>query len=392
MSPHARRLTAALGGLAAAGALVMSTCQGTAQATVASHGKVPDNVLPFRMAATATAVAQVEEYWKPERLKAADDATPKTADPKPKAAASGAASSEDAASAGGTGTAAIATTATTAAATASAGPNAPAIWAVPPAMPKKKLTKESPATIGKVYFRVGGKDFWCSASAVNAKNRSLVATAAHCAFDLRTNKAMENWIFVPSYRQGTQDAGLYVGHTATVHMEYSQGDYDYDYAFVTVYHGVKWQQSKNAKGQVTYKKTDVGPLQDNVGGQGITAGRPVAVQVTAFGYPAGPQPDGSRPYNGHTLKSCSGLTSGVRSPTYQLDHGIAIKNCDFTAGASGGPWLTAYSKTTGTGLLAGINSLSWNRKVDGKNDHISSAYFGAHVRTVYGYAETVKAR
>ncbi|MFI0419536.1 trypsin-like serine peptidase [Spongiactinospora sp. 9N601] len=389
MSPHARRLMTALGGLAAAGALVVPTSQGIAHATVTSYGSIPESVLSGKMATTAGAAEKVEEYWKPDRLKRADDSTPKTADPKVSSPSS--ASAGEAAAKAMSGLPTTASNAGPARAGGSSGTARVLPWTVAPAAPAKSgVTSVRPATVGKVYFRSGGKDYWCSASAVRAKNRSLVATAAHCAFDLRTNEPMENWIFVPAYRQGSHEAGIYVGHTVALDIKYSQGDYDYDYAFVTVHRGFKWQQGKDAKGQPTFRRVDMGLLQDNVGGQGITTGRPVAVNATAFGYPGGPQPDGSKPYNGHTLKTCSGLTSAVKSPTYQLEHGIAIKDCDFTAGASGGPWLASYSASRGAGLLVGINSLSWNRKVDGKNDHISSSYFGPHVRAVYGYVAGLK--
>jgi hypothetical protein len=358
------------------------------------------------MAQTAAQIKAVEEYWRPDRLKKADDSTPKTADPKPAAAASASSfsassSTAETASSSTAETSTAETTTARAAATQSAAAQAATAsaptsgtvtnastdpWTLQPAPPAKKTSAPS-ATVGKVFFRIGTKDFWCSASAVRAQNRSLVATAGHCAFDLRLNKSVENWVFVPAYRAGSQPAGIYVGHTLSTHIDYAKGDYDYDYAFVTVTRGFTWQATKDAKGQATYRRVDVGLLQDNVGGQGITVSRGESIMAAALGYPAGPQPDGSRPYNGHSLKACAGLTRKVASPTYMLDRGIAIKGCDFTAGASGGPWLIGYNKATGTGLLNGINSLSWNRKVDGKNDEISSPFFTAATQVVYNYAQ-----
>ncbi|MCG5214264.1 trypsin-like serine protease [Streptosporangium soli] len=360
------------------GAIVVPASAGAAYA-LAPSARVPSAVLSFPLAQSKAHVTAVEEFWKPDRLKKADDSTPKTADPKAEAASSAAA----ARSAGNTAATAV---------TAVTNPLSAALWTVQPALPTKKpATSTSPATVGKVYFRTGQKEYWCSATAVRAQSRSLVATAGHCAFDLRQNKAVDYWVFVPAYREGSQPEGIYVGHTLTMHTDYAKGDYDYDYAFITVHRGFKWEATKDAKGQSTYRKVDVGLLQDQVGGQGITAGRGASVAATAFGYPAGPQPDGSRPYNGHSLKSCAGQTRKVGSPTYLLDRGIAIKGCTFTAGASGGPWLIVYNPATGTGLLNGINSLSWNRKADGKNDEISSPYFNASTQIIYNYAQSLKA-
>lgn len=371
MFPRTRRLTAVLGGLTIACALAVPAFANASG--VRSHGLAPDGVESHALAPTRADAARVEAYWKPDRLNRATDSTPKTADPKPSAS-------------GGSGskTARLAT-----AATAKAGAAAP--WTVRPIRAKTGGTGAlAPKTIGKVFFRIGAKEYWCSATSVRAKNRSLVATAAHCVFDVRTGRPVQDWIFVPNYRQGQQPDGIYVGHTLVVHNRFAWlGDYDYDYAFVAVHPGFKWQATRDARGQISYRRVDVGRLQDNVGGQGITVGRGPAVTAIAFGFPAGPQPGGSRPYNGHVLKSCLGVTRKVIAPTYQLDHGIAIKKCDFTAGASGGPWLVGFNRLKGVGLLNGINSLSWNRTADGKNDEISSPYFDRTTQAVYNRAQGI---
>ncbi|GLW06282.1 peptidase [Microtetraspora sp. NBRC 13810] len=376
----------ALGGLTAASVIIMSAFSGMSAAAEPSR-KITAEVMSVPMARTGADVAKVEEYWRPDRLSKADNSTPKTADPKPVAPARAEVGSTAVTAAAKASPTAAAAPSTTESATA---PGLPAPWTVQPAPPAKALpVSTTPRTIGKVFFRIGAKEYWCSASAVRAQNRSLVATAGHCAFDVRSGKPVEYWIFVPNYRPGQQPDGIYVGHTLSLHLDYAgKGDYDYDYAFITVNKGFKWQAQKDAKGQLTYRRVSVGYLQDNVGGQGITAGRGTTVAATAFGYPAGAQPDGSRPYDGHSLKWCSGTTKKVVSPTYQLEQGISIKECDFTAGASGGPWLVVYNAGTGLGFLDGINSLSWNRK-GGKNDEISSPYFNTITQAIYNRAQSI---
>lgn len=387
MSPGIRRLLAALGGFTATGVLALSAFAGAsaAGATPVSAGALaPSYVETHALARSTAQVAAVEAYWKPERLKSANDFPPRTADPKPGGSRSSAAHG-----------AAQAVPTATAAATGQ--------WTVRPAQASQSAQEarggkkasggavaQAPKTVGKVFFRIGTQEYWCSASAVRAKNRSLVATAAHCAFDVRSGRPVQDWIFVPNYRKGEQPDGIYVGHTLVVHGKYAwEGDYDYDYAFVAVHPGFKWQAQKDAKGTISYHRVSVGRLQDNVGGQGITVNRGTTVQAVALGYPAGPQPGGSRPYDGHSLKSCSGTTRKVTAPTYRLDRGIAIKGCDFTAGASGGPWLVQYDPAKGIGYLNGINSLSWNRVPDGKNDEISSPYFDHTTQNVYNRAQSI---
>ncbi|MGP3936925.1 trypsin-like serine peptidase [Nonomuraea sp. KM88] len=105
-----------------------------------------------------------------------------------------------------------------------------------------------PKTIGKVFFvNSKGEKKWCSATSIQSKYRNLVATAGHCVYDTATNSAtMDKWVFVPGYYQGKSPWGIYVGKTAFTHYDFDvYEDYDRDYAFVTVYNGVKLDASKS---------------------------------------------------------------------------------------------------------------------------------------------------
>ncbi|MFC0862738.1 trypsin-like serine peptidase [Sphaerimonospora cavernae] len=107
-----------------------------------------------------------------------------------------------------------------------------------------------PRTSGKVFF-IGAdhKPHWCSATAVQSMHKNLVATAGHCVYDTKTDKAMlDKWVFVPGYYQGKTPWGIYVGKLAFTHFDFeTYADYDYDYAFVTVYNGVKVTGSKTSR-------------------------------------------------------------------------------------------------------------------------------------------------
>ncbi|MGI5154447.1 trypsin-like serine peptidase [Microbispora sp. CA-102843] len=98
-----------------------------------------------------------------------------------------------------------------------------------------------PRTTGKVFF-IGAdkKPHWCTATAVQSHYKNLVATAGHCVYDTKSNKAtLDKWVFVPGYYQGKTPWGIYVGKTAYTHYDYDvYEDGDRDYAFVTVYNGV----------------------------------------------------------------------------------------------------------------------------------------------------------
>ncbi|GII61847.1 hypothetical protein Skr01_19320 [Sphaerisporangium krabiense] len=106
--------------------------------------------------------------------------------------------------------------------------------------PTKVKNINLPKTIGKVFFTVGDKEYWCSASSIQSKYHNLVATAGHCVFDEGIqNGALDNWVFIPGYYQGKAPWGIYVGKAAYTHYDLAvYEDFDSDYAFVTVYNGI----------------------------------------------------------------------------------------------------------------------------------------------------------
>ena len=309
----------------------------------------------YPLAPTAADRQRVAAYWSPERLKRASSYEPRT---KPSSSTRAMSSSAEL---------------------------APARAAVTAAGPAAAAAASAPPMVGKVFFKVGDKEYWCSASVVHSQHRNLVATAGHCAFALNQNKPVENWIFIPSYRDGKADAGIFVGHTLYMHEDFSgKGDFDRDYAFVTVHRGFAWQPY-TIGGKVQYRMVDVGRLEDKVGAFRFAANLSLGRKVTVFGYPAGAHPDGSRPYSGQSVVSCAGTTERktVKAPTWQLERGVRLPHCGFTSGASGGPWVVGYNAVTRTGYLVGITSLTWNLNGGGRLNAISTPYFNAAARLVY---------
>ncbi|PZG15102.1 trypsin-like serine peptidase, partial [Nonomuraea aridisoli] len=243
-------------------------------------------------------------------------------------------------------------------------------------------------TMGKVYFRFGSKEYWCSGAAVAAKNRSVVATAGHCAYDSRQARAADYWIFVPNPgANGETPDGIYVGASISMHEDWSgKGDYDYDYAFVSVHRGFTWAAKDGG-----YVMQDVGTLQDNVGGLGLDLNKkPGTYTVTPFGYPAGAQPDGTTPYDGKSLRTCpTGPTRFTVAPARDVQKGVELQPCGFSAGVSGGPWVIGYDENHRLGNLNGVNSLTWNRNPGGFYDAVSSPYFDTTTGQVYRHAAAV---
>ncbi|WP_329428570.1 hypothetical protein OG339_04275 [Streptosporangium sp. NBC_01495] len=402
MSSRARRLTATLGGLVAACVTMTSTFAGSAAAGPL-YG-VPNGITSITLTKSSADMRRIAEYWSPARLKQAMDNVPATPGSPP---SSGSPSSASPSSSGPTGSATpgsataaaasnaretatgeTATTTTTGRKSSStSGSSAPVVR---PTLPKKRppASSSSPVTVGKVFFRIGTKDYWCSASSVAATNRNLVATAGHCAYDAKTGSQAEYWIFIPGYDKGDTPYGIYVGHSLNLHEDFvGKGDYDYDYAFVTVHDGFRWKAGKTSG---TYEMEGVGSLEDNVGGQGLVTNRGKGLSTVAFGYPAAPHPDGYRPYDGQKLKWCDGRTISVTAPARLVEQGIAL-TCGFTNGASGGPWLISYNSVNGVGYLNGVNSFAWDVNTDRRYDRISSPYFIASTYVVYHWAATQQA-
>ncbi|MEU4543296.1 trypsin-like serine peptidase [Nonomuraea dietziae] len=237
---------------------------------------------------------------------------------------------------------------------------------------------ELPQTSGKVFF-VGadGQPHWCSGTAVQSNFRNLVATAAHCVYDMEGAPAtVDKWAFVPGYSDGTTPSGLYVGKQAFVHGDFTQyRDHDRDFAFVNVYNGVV----PSTSGALTTS----GRLVDIVGGQGLAFNQTATPTVDVFGYPAGPHPDGTRPYTGETLERSTGQTFTMRLSSPPADQPIGVDSPFTGEGSLGSSWLEGYSDDHRLGYLNGITTGVSDTDGDGRYDTGVSPYFDSGLYTVF---------
>ncbi|MFF4129620.1 trypsin-like serine peptidase [Microbispora rosea] len=256
-----------------------------------------------------------------------------------------------------------------------------------------------PRTVGRVFFTLPGRNpldpkswKYCSGTSVQGRYRNVVATAGHCVYDPVTTQFYDNWVFVPSYWDGDQAGegkapyGIYPAKWFQVHDDFvAREDYDYDYAFVNVSSGFTLTPRKD-RGVTRYPRTPAGRLGDNVGGQGFTWNRSSKVTVFAFGYPAGPHPDGDRPFTGRTMKWCYGRSAPMPAvPKHDIREHLGIA-CGMTSGAGGGPWLMGYKSATRMGYLNGISSVAWDSDGNNRYDKISSPYFNGETYDVYKVA------
>ena len=261
---------------------------------------------------------------------------------------------------------------------------------------------------------------------MQSKYRNLVATAGHCAYNTDDDDhVLDHWVFIPGYYQGKAPWGIYAAKAAYVHYDFDvYEDYDRDYAFVSVYNGLRLRGiekitshevydqyvgpkdtvfelnadgsiKKDAQGRpivrwyLIYVLSDTGRLGDNVGGQGFAYNIKPGKYVFAFGYPAGEHPDGNKPYTGITQKWVYGKTSKtVVDSALKIEEQIGLK-ASVTYGFDGAPWLLKYNNNKRTGYVNGVTSTFIDSDGNDRYDYIGSPFFDGETYGVYKAAANV---
>jgi hypothetical protein len=207
---------------------------------------------------------------------------------------------------------------------------------------------------GKVLFALGGSYYVCSASVAddNVAGRSIILTAAHCAYDETRGAFATNWMFVPDYDSAPAalDAsgafcartslGCWTASSLIVARGYATaGSFNnqavvHDYAFAVVGGG---------------GKSGTAQLDATVGGHPIQfSAVDGGANTYLFGYPA------SGRYKGNDLVYCRGplgFDAYTSNATYRV-------GCNMTGGASGGPWFAPFA--AGAGTMVSVNSYGYS--------------------------------
>ena len=165
--------------------------------------------------------------------------------------------------------------------------------------------------IGKVFFTLGGVNYVCSGNSVTSANQSTVSTAGHCLNE-GPGAFASNFTFVPAYLNGAAPYGKWTAKALYTTSQWSSnGNIQYDTGFAVM---------NTLNGQ---------KLSDVVGASGVQFNAARGLAYKSFGYPA------ASPFNGESLKSCSGTaTNDPNNPQFNTQ-GIP---CNMTGGSSGGPW------------------------------------------------------
>ena len=85
--------------------------------------------------------------------------------------------------------------------------------------------------VGKVFFKIDGGIYVCSASITDSPGRSLVWTAGHCVRDAgRRGKFATKWVFVPGYDHGSAPYGRWPAKVLWSNAGWVNNNQHYDYS------------------------------------------------------------------------------------------------------------------------------------------------------------------
>jgi V8-like Glu-specific endopeptidase len=205
--------------------------------------------------------------------------------------------------------------------------------------------------VGKVFFtKENGKDYVCSGGAINNPTKNMVSTAGHCIHGGKHGTWHHNWTYVPYYDHGSAPYGIWAAKYFTTVKGWTKHSYSWwDFGWVNVH--------TNAGKKLIHK----------TGGQGLSVNYGKKIGVTLLGYPA------AAPYDGQWQHYCQGhiFPKGVQRV------GIV---CPMTPGSSGGPYLRAWDNDLRFGYTNGVIS-------HGGGGKIYSPYFDTAVKNNYNVAK-----
>ncbi len=219
---------------------------------------------------------------------------------------------------------------------------------------------------GKVFFTIEGGsqpgDYVCSGTVVSSNSHALAWTAGHCVNDPEFGGGFaSHWTFIPGYRNGERPFGSWPARELFTTQGWSD---DVD---IRVDLGAA-RLARDAQGR---------GIEDVLGARGIAFNRSRSQDVTAFGYPAIPNPASLPPrfdFDGQRLHSCESPITGSDNPPGNGPETLEI-DCDMTGGSSGGGWVAG-------GIVNGVTSYGYAN--DG--NHLYGPYFGSVAAQLYGDA------
>jgi V8-like Glu-specific endopeptidase len=189
------------------------------------------------------------------------------------------------------------------------------------------------STNGKVFFTENGVNYVCSGTALTSGNERVVWTAGHCVNE-GPGDFVDNWAFVPAYRDGSRPYGTWAATSLYTSTEWrTDGDFSYDVGAARV-----------------ALAGSTATLTDTVGGRPIAFNyTPSQLTYSAYGYPQ------ASPFNGQRLWVCA------NAPLYLRDNSASPATmgiqCNLTGGSSGGSWI---ARVNGVDSVVSVNSYGYS--------------------------------
>jgi V8-like Glu-specific endopeptidase len=211
------------------------------------------------------------------------------------------------------------------------------------------------STNGRVFVTFPSGSGFCSATAVNSDNKSVVVSAAHCMYQAQLGGWFTSWNFVPAYKDGDAPLGEWPavsGFVATPWLEFETVRHDVGAAVV----------ARNSVDQ---------SLIDVAGGRGIAWNIEEEQSFQSFGYPSSP------PFSGERMISCISGFGGNDQPPGPGPATLAM-GCDMTAGSSGGGWVVESQY---------LNSVT-SYGLSNEDEILYGPYFGDAVAMTFGAASS----
>lgn len=217
---------------------------------------------------------------------------------------------------------------------------------------------------GRIYYSSKGRDYACSGTAIydNKSGRSLILTAAHCVWDDIDQNFGSNVIFIPNrdavgasfingkpiHRQCSEDVcGCWTLSAGFVDSRWKTLPWpkrlSHDYG-IWVVDDQGFHQGKDCGSEAL----DIAvPAMDFKLGIDLKDQR-----ITGLGYSIEHNPD---------FRYCADNAifrkpSSTSAETYWLD------KCGLTGGASGGPWLSDFDSSSGSGTVVSVNSWGYSSR------------------------------
>ncbi|GAA4015580.1 hypothetical protein GCM10022247_43120 [Allokutzneria multivorans] len=197
-------------------------------------------------------------------------------------------------------------------------------------------SSEKLRSMGRLLFTTGGRNSSCSATSVEAANKNLVWTAAHCVH--YGGVAAENITFLPGFLNNEKPYGTWPAKKTFIPQGWissSGNDFSLDYAGFSV-------ESQGGKS-----------LTDTVGAKGVVFDDKKSQKTDMYGYPA------ESPYTGQEMYTCSGISATVQT----FDAKIA---CNGIGGQSGGAWLNSSDKVWAVNSRSDRRTVTYGTLFDSK--------------------------